>query len=167
MISKVYLWHAWKITQAKLQKIHPPFFKSYWQTMRKKQKQLQHPLYAFYLFIYLFLGLHPQHMEVPRLGVKSELQLLTYTTATATQALNPLSEVRDWTESSWILVTAKPCWELCTLCISEGVQWLVPKRIHCDYKSEYSLIHPVFHREIPFPPQIYFQQVSMVGISEG
>ena len=48
-----------------------------------------------YLFIYLFLGLHPQHMEVPRLGVKSELQLLTYTTATATQALNPLSEVRD------------------------------------------------------------------------
>ena len=28
-----------------------------------------------------FLGPHPQHMEVPRLGVKSELQLLAYTAA--------------------------------------------------------------------------------------
>ena len=26
-------------------------------------------------FLYLFLGLHPQHMEVSRLGVQSELQL--------------------------------------------------------------------------------------------
>ena len=30
------------------------------------------------------VGPHMQHMEVPRLGVKSELQLLAYTTATAT-----------------------------------------------------------------------------------
>ena len=52
-------------------------------------------------------------MEVPRLGVKSQLQLLTYTTAIATwdpsricdlhhslwqhQILNPLSEARDQT----------------------------------------------------------------------
>ena len=52
-------------------------------------------------------------MEVPRLGVKLELQLLTYTTATAMRdpshicdlhgssqqrwILNPLSEVRDQT----------------------------------------------------------------------
>ena len=27
----------------------------------------------FYLFIFLFLGPHPWHMEVPRLGVESEL----------------------------------------------------------------------------------------------
>ena len=32
-----------------------------------------------------FLGPHLQHMEVPRLGVKLELQLPAYTTATATQ----------------------------------------------------------------------------------
>ena len=67
------------------------------------------------LFIYLsiFLGPHPQHMEVPRLGVKSELQLPAYTTATETQdpsgicdlhrssqqcqILNPLSEIRGQT----------------------------------------------------------------------
>ena len=51
-------------------------------------------------------------MEVPRLGVKSELHLLAYTTATATkdpscvcdlhhtgqhQILNPLSEARELT----------------------------------------------------------------------
>ena len=38
-----------------------------------------------YLFIFCFLGLHLWHMEVPRLGIKLELQLLAYTTATAMQ----------------------------------------------------------------------------------
>ena len=32
-------------------------------------------------FVFFFLGPHLQHMEVPRLGVKSELQLPAYTTA--------------------------------------------------------------------------------------
>ena len=67
-----------------------------------------------YFFSYfLFLGLQVQHMEVPRLGVELELQLLVYTTATAMQdpscvcdlhhsswqcrILNPLSKARDQT----------------------------------------------------------------------
>ena len=33
------------------------------------------------LLLFCSLGLHPEHMEVPRLGVESELQLLTYATA--------------------------------------------------------------------------------------
>ena len=63
-----------------------------------------------------FFGLHLRHMEVPRLGVQSELQLPAYTTATATQdrsrvcriyntahgnktqILNPLNEARDQTQ---------------------------------------------------------------------
>ena len=36
-----------------------------------------------YLFVSVFLGPHLWHMEVPRLGVQSELQLPAYTTATA------------------------------------------------------------------------------------
>ena len=36
-------------------------------------------------FFFGFLGPHPRHMEVPRLGVESELQLLVYTTTTATE----------------------------------------------------------------------------------
>ena len=62
---------------------------------------------------FCFLGPHPQHMEVPRLGVESELQLLAYTMATAMpdpshicdlhhsswqrQVLNPLIEAKDQT----------------------------------------------------------------------
>ena len=73
-------------------------------------------------FFFGFLGLHPQHMEVPRLGNQSELQLPACTAATAMQDLgrvynlyhnsgqrqipNPLREARDWTHnlivSSWI-----------------------------------------------------------------
>ena len=67
----------------------------------------------FYFYFACFIGLYPQHMEVPRLGVESELQLPAYTTATATQdlsftcdlhhssrqhrILNPLKEARDQT----------------------------------------------------------------------
>ena len=66
------------------------------------------------VFIYLvFLGPHLWHMEVPRLGAESELQLLAYTTATEMpdpshvcklhhssrqrQIPDPLSEARDQT----------------------------------------------------------------------
>ena len=52
-----------------------------------------------YIFVFLpFLGLLPQHKEVPRLGVKSELQLPAYTTATATQDLSHICDVHH---SSW------------------------------------------------------------------
>ena len=34
--------------------------------------------------VFAFLGLHPCHMEIPRLGVKLELQLLATASATAT-----------------------------------------------------------------------------------
>ena len=64
-------------------------------------------------FFFWFLGPHLWHMEVSRLGVSSELQLLAYTTAIATwdpshvcdlhysspqcRIPNPLSEARDGT----------------------------------------------------------------------
>ena len=41
----------------------------------------------FFFFFSFFLQLHLWHIEVPRLGVKLELQLLTYTTAIATPDL--------------------------------------------------------------------------------
>ena len=68
---------------------------------------------ALIFFFFFFLGPHPQHMEVPRLGVELELQPLAYTTTTATpypshicklccslqqhQIFNPVSEARDCT----------------------------------------------------------------------
>ena len=70
-------------------------------------------------------------MEVPRLSVELELQLMAYAAATAMRdpsgvcdlhhnsqqgpILNPLNEARDRTGSSWILVefiSAEPQWEL-------------------------------------------------------
>ena len=48
-------------------------------------------------FIFRFLGLHLQHMEIPALGVESELQLLAYTTAKAIWARSRIrSELRLW-----------------------------------------------------------------------
>ena len=68
---------------------------------------------CFLQCVFFFLGPNLQHMEVPRVGVESELQLQAYTTATATpcqshifdlhsdlqqcQILNPLTEARDQT----------------------------------------------------------------------
>ena len=65
-----------------------------------------------FLFFSCFLGMHLWHVEVPRLGAESELQLPAYTTATATRNLSlifyahsswqhritdPLSKARDRT----------------------------------------------------------------------
>ena len=87
-------------------------------------------LYLYTLFL-LFLGPHLQHMEDPKLGVKSELLLPAYTTATATQdlsrvcdlhhssrqcqILNPLSKARDG--ALMLMDTSQVCyaeaqWEL-------------------------------------------------------
>ena len=60
-----------------------------------------------FLLLLFFLQLHPRHMEFPRQGVRSELQLPAYTTVTATWdpsricplprswILHPLHEARD------------------------------------------------------------------------
>ena len=85
----------------------------------------------YYLFILLFLGLHPWHMEVPRLGVLWELQLSAYATATAMQnpslfcnlhhssqhgqILNLLSEARDGTHN--LMVPS----QICFCCTRMGV----------------------------------------------
>ena len=77
---------------------------------------------SFFFFFFYILGPHPQHMEVPKLGIKSELQLLAYTTVTAMQdpslvcnlhhsswqcpILNPLRKARDpiriLMDTSWV-----------------------------------------------------------------
>ena len=75
-------------------------------------------------FFFSFFWPHLWHMEIPRLEIKSELQLPTYATATATGdlrcicdlhhssrqhwILNPLSEARP--TSSWILVGFSDHW---------------------------------------------------------
>ena len=58
---------------------------------------------AFAFFFFSFLGPHPRHMEVPRPGVESELQLLADTTATATQDLSRIFDLHHRSRQHWIL----------------------------------------------------------------
>ena len=46
------------------------------------------------LFFFFFKWLNLWHIEVPRLGVKSELQPPTYTTATATPDVSRICKLR-------------------------------------------------------------------------
>ena len=56
-----------------------------------------------FLFSFCVLGPHPQHMEVPRLGVELELQLLAYITATAKWDLSRICDVLLSSQQHWIL----------------------------------------------------------------
>ena len=78
----------------------------------------------YFIYFFIFLGPHPHHTEVSRLGVKSELQLPSYTTATAMPdpsriralhgsswqhwILNALRKARDWTHV--LMVTSGVCY---------------------------------------------------------
>ena len=52
----------------------------------------------FFFFCLFFLGLHPWHMEIPRLGIQLELKMPAYATATAMQDLSCLCDLHY---SSW------------------------------------------------------------------
>ena len=56
----------------------------------------------FFLVFCLFRAT-PVHMEVPRLGVKSELWPLAYTTATATQDLSLIADLHHSSQQCRIL----------------------------------------------------------------
>ena len=52
------------------------------RVLPKKKKKKKKKGFGGDLFIFFYLlGPHLWHMEIPRLGIKSQLQLLAYTTA--------------------------------------------------------------------------------------
>ena len=53
------------------------------------------------LFFFCFLGPRLRHMEVPRLGIKSELQLTAYATATAMQDPSLIWDSRQLLVNKW------------------------------------------------------------------
>ena len=61
-------------------------------------------LRGFFVFVFVcFLGLHLQHMGVPRLGVELELQLPAYTTAIATPDPRLVCNTHHSSRQPWIL----------------------------------------------------------------
>ena len=106
-----------------------------------------HPEQSFvclFLFLFLFLGPHLWHKEVPRLGVELNLQPPAYNTATATrdpscvcelhhssqqcQILYPLSEARDRTRSLMV-----PIW-IHLYCTTTGT-------LHPEQSYSFSVCH--------------------------
>ena len=101
----------------------PTGLQNSWKAHDSSSHILTLSMFFCFFFVFFFLLFKAtQHMEVPRLGVQSELQLLACATATATpdpshacglhhssrqrRILKPLSEVRDQTcnlvDPSWI-----------------------------------------------------------------
>ena len=101
----------------------------------------------FFVVVVVFLWLPLWHMEVPRLGIKLELQLPAYTTATATRSephlppipqlmaipiLNPLSKNRDGTRI--LMDTSQVCYQWATMetpeVLSNDFQWCANLRTY-------------------------------------
>ena len=59
--------------------------------------------FVLFCFVFILLGPHLQHLEVPRPGVESELQLLAYTTVTAMQDLSHVCDLHHSSRQHWIL----------------------------------------------------------------
>ena len=70
------------------------------QDMTLKYRNLLH---FFSFFFFFFLGQHLQHMEVLRPVVKSELQLLAYTTAMVTLDVSCICKLHLGLQQCWIL----------------------------------------------------------------
>ena len=58
--------------------------------------------FNLYFLFYCFLGMHLWHMEVRRLGVQAELQLPTYTTATATWDPSRIFDLHHRSQQRWV-----------------------------------------------------------------
>ena len=74
------------------------------------------------LFVFGFLGLHPQYMEFPRLGIELEIQLPAYTTSIAIQDLSLICELHH---SSWqhqiLNPLSKARDQTCNLMVPSGI----------------------------------------------
>ena len=106
-----------------------------------------------FFFFSFFLRPHPWHMEIPRLGVKSEPQLPAYTTATSIWdlscvcnlyhssrqcwILNPLSKARDWT--GILMYTSRVYYHWATLGTSILTFWSRESYLGLDFR-----LHRIF-----------------------
>ena len=100
-------------------------------------------LLLLFYFAFCFLGPYSWHVEVPRLWVKLELQLLVYTTAKATQDLRCICALHHNSQqcqipTHWVRPGIKPTfsWILVRL-ISNEPQWELP--LLCYFIYSYSL----------------------------
>ena len=83
-----------------------------------------------FLFFFFYLGPHLQHVEVPRLAVKSEPQLLAYATATANAGSEP---------HLWLMLQLEQCWILNPLSKPRDQTYIL--------MDTSRVLHPLSHKE--------------------
>ena len=99
-------------------------------------------LFVFFcLLLFCFLGLHLWHVEVPRPGVQSELQLPAYTPATATSDPSHVCDPRD---SSWQCQIHNPLskarYRTCNLKVPIRIRFRCAWRELLELFNQYKLI---------------------------
>ena len=100
-------------------------------------------------------------MEVPRLGVKLELQLLTYATATATP---DLSHTCDLHHGSWQCRILNPL----SKARHQSCNLMVPSQIHFHCAMTWTPISRVFKNAIVWVPimaQLFYSSLNLKCIS--
>ena len=60
-------------------------------------------IFIFFFFFFFGVWSHPRYIEVPRLGIESELKLLAYAIATAMPDLSHISNLHPSSWKQWIL----------------------------------------------------------------
>ena len=132
---------------------------------------------AVCLFVCLFvsLGLHLRHTEVPRIGVKSELQLPAYPqpqqqgiqamSGTCTTALGNSGSLTHWARpgiepsSSWVFLTSEPWGELLT-CFLNLHHSPLPRTCFSPQPHLYSVAATSLLTSGLHPPSIQHSQAS-------
>ena len=102
-------------------------------------------------FLVFFLQMHLQHMEVPRLGVKSELQLQAYTTAIATLDLSHICNTTSSGNVGSLTHWTRPEIEHASSRTVCHVLNLVSHNRNSKFKSSIWLFHSLFNSSVLCP----------------
>ena len=114
------------------------------------------PIHSFFclnFFFFFFLRAHSQHMEVSRLGVKSELQLLAYTTAMQHQ-IWAISATYTTAHSNAGFLT---CWARAR--IKPACSWILVRFTTAEPQGE-------LLSETPYSPSLHFQLITQPFIQQ-
>ena len=120
----------------------------------KRTKILCFPVYFilfYFIFIFAFRRLQVWHMEVPRLGVKLELQLAAYATATWIQAVSVTYTIAQSNASSfihWVRPGIEPAtsWILVRFVTHRATTGISQKNYLCSYVHLFIEIMAQYYR---------------------
>ena len=105
----------------------------------------------FFFFFFVFLGLNPQHIEVPWLGVELELRLLADTTATAMLDLSLICSLQYTSHGSTGSITH---WARSG--IEPASSWMLVRFVTAELQQELLYLQSVFTYSYDLELQEFF-----------